>query len=162
MKEKLMRKTNKKISKQKESSKTKKGSSGITKQQLSARKTGTENRNGKKPSRSARPVKDNKITGIKKQYLKSNGSCNVTFRLPKEAAPDAQVVTLVGDFNNWNSTEHPMKKLKNGDFKATLKLHRDKEYRFRYFIDSRRWENDWCADKYVPNTYGSDDSLVIV
>ena len=55
-----------------------------------------------------------------------------------------------------------MKKLKNGDFKATIKLHRDKEYKFRYFIDGTRWENDWCADKYVPNTFGSDDSLVIV
>ena len=157
-----MRKTSKKISKQKESPKRKSGSSGITKQQLSARKISPKNGNAKKPSRSARPIKDNEISGIKKQYLKSNGSCNVTFRLPKEAAPDAQVVTIVGDFNNWNSTEHQMKKLKNGDFKATLKLHRDKEYRFRYFIDSIRWENDWCADKYVPNTFGSDDSLVIV
>ena len=86
----------------------------------------------------------------------------MTFRLPKKAAPDAQVVTIVGDFNNWNLTESQMKKLRNGDFKATLKLNRDKEYRFRYFIDGTRWENDWCADKYVPNTFGSDDSLVIV
>jgi 1,4-alpha-glucan branching enzyme len=101
-------------------------------------------------------------TGIKKQYLKTNGWCNVTFKLPKEAAPDAQVVTIVGDFNSWNFIENQMKKLRNGDFKATLKLHRDKEYRFRYFIDGTRWENDWCADKYVPNTFGSDDSLVIV
>ncbi len=113
-----MRKTSKKISKQKESSKRKNGSSGNTKQQLSVRKTSPKNGNGKKPSRDAGPIKDNEISGMKKQYLKSNGSCNVTFRLPKEAAPDAQVVTIVGDFN--------------------------------------------CADKYVPNTFGSDDSLVIV
>ena len=101
-------------------------------------------------------------SNIKKQYLKSNGSCNVTFRLPKEAAPDAQVVTIVGDFNNWNLTESQMKRLKNGAFKLTLKLSCDREYRFRYFIDGTRWENDWCADKYVPNTFGSDDSLVIL
>ena len=162
MKEKLMRKTSKKISKQKENSKRKSGSSGIAKQQLSARKISPKNGNGKKPSKVARPIKDNETSGIKKQYLKSNSSCNVTFRLPKEAGPDAQVVTIVGDFNNWNSTENQMKKLKNGDFKATLKLQRDKEYRFRYCIDSTRWENDWCADKYVPNTFGSNDSLVIV
>jgi hypothetical protein len=162
MKEKLMRKTSEKISKQRESSKIKNGSSGITKQQQSSRKLSPKNGNGKKPSKVVRPIKDNVISSIKKQYLKSNGSCNVTFRLPKEAAPDAQVATIVGDFNSWNLTENQMKKLKNGDFKATLKLHRDKEYRFRYFIDSTRWENDWCADKYVPNTFGSDDSLVIV
>jgi hypothetical protein len=162
MKEKLMSKTSKKISLQKESSKRKNGSSGITKQKLSSKKLSPKNGNGKKPSKVAIPIKDNEILGIKKQYLKSNGSCNVTFRLPKEAAPDAQVVTIVGDFNNWNFSENQMKKLRNGDFKATLKLHRDKDYRFRYFIDGSRWENDWCADKYVPNTFGSDDSLVIV
>jgi hypothetical protein len=157
-----MRKTNKKISLKKESSKRKNGSSVVAKQKLSSRKLSPKKGNGKKPSRVASPIKDNEILGIKKQYLKSNGSCNVTFRLPKKAAPDAQVVTIVGDFNNWNFTETQMKKLKNGDFKATLKLHRDKEYRFRYFIDRTRWENDWCADKYVPNSFGSDDSLVIV
>jgi hypothetical protein len=162
MKEKLMSKTSKIISLQKERSKRKNGSSSTTKQQPSSKILSLKNGNGKKPLKSARPIKDNEILGIKKQYLKSNGSCNVTFRLPKEAAPDAQVVTIVGDFNNWNFTENQMKKLKNGDFNATLKLHRDNEYRFRYFIDNNLWENDWCADKYVPNTFGSDDSLVIV
>ncbi len=157
-----MRRTSKKISLQKERSKKIKGSSGITKQQASTKKSSPKNGNGKKPSKGARPINDNEISGMKKQYLKSNGACNVTFRLPKEAAPDAQVVAIVGDFNNWNVTENQMKKLKNGDFKSTLTLHPDKEYRFRYFIDSTRWENDWCADKYVPNTFGSDDSLVIV
>ncbi|MCK5505495.1 MAG: isoamylase early set domain-containing protein [Thermodesulfovibrionia bacterium] len=55
-----------------------------------------------------------------------------------------------------------MKKLKNGNFKITLKLSRNREYRFRYLIDADRWENDWHADKYVPNSFGCDDSLVIV
>ncbi len=157
-----MRKTSNKISIQKEISKSNKKSSGITKQKMTAKKLSPNKGNGKKPSKVVRTIKNNENLGIKKQYLKSNGSCNVTFRLPKEAAPDAQVVTIVGDFNNWNFTENQMKKLRNGDFKATLKLHRDKEYRFRYFIDGTRWENDWCADKYVPNSFGSDDSLVIV
>ena len=102
------------------------------------------------------------VSGIKKQYLKTNGWCNVTFKLPKDAAPDAGVVNIVGDFNNWNFTETEMKKLKSGDFKVTLKLHKNREYRFRYLIDSYRWENDWSADQYVPNSFGCDDSLVIV
>ncbi|UCH80587.1 MAG: isoamylase early set domain-containing protein [Nitrospiraceae bacterium] len=157
-----MRRTGKKVSKQSESSKRKNGSFDITKQKQSTAKLSLKKGNGKKPAKSVIPVKESVISGIKKQYLKSNGSCNVTFRLPREAAPDAQVVTIVGDFNNWNLTDNKMKKLKNGDFKVTLKLHRDREYRFKYFIDSSRWENDWCADKYIPNTFGSDDSLVIV
>ncbi len=100
--------------------------------------------------------------GLKKQYVKSNLSCKVTFRLPKEAVRSAKAVTLVGDFNNWDLTETKMQRLPNGDFKATLELSRDREYKFKYLIDYSRWENDWSADKYIPNEYGSDDSVVIV
>ncbi len=104
----------------------------------------------------------NGTPAIRKQYLKSNKTCKVTFKLPKEAAPEAQVVTVVGDFNNWNETEAQMKKLKNGDFTLTLDLSSEKEYRYRYLIDSSRWENDWQADSYVPNSFGCDDSLIKV
>jgi hypothetical protein len=101
-------------------------------------------------------------TGPKKTYIKSGRSCKVTFRLPKAAAPEARMVTVVGDFNNWNVTETKMKKLKNGDFTTTLELPCNREYRFRYLIDANRWENDWFADKYIPNRYGSDDSVVVI
>ncbi len=119
-------------------------------------------REKKSVTKSKKTLKKNGNSGIKKQHLKSNGLCNVTFRLPQKAAPDAQIVTIVGDFNNWNLTETQMEKLKSGDFKLTLKLPTNREYRFRYLVDNNRWENDWCADKYVPNPFGGDDSLVIV
>jgi len=107
-------------------------------------------------------VRKETASGIKKQYLKTNGSCNVTFRLPKEAAPDAKTITVVGDFNNWDMNSAPMKKMKNGDFSVTVKFAHGGEYRFRYLIDSSRWENDWNADGYVPNSFGGDDSIVKV
>lgn len=100
--------------------------------------------------------------GFKKQYLKSRPACRVTFKLPKDAAPEAKLVTIVGDFNGWSMNETQMKRLKNGDFTLTLELPCHGEYRFRYFIDGNRWENDWYADKYVPNPYGCDDSVVVV
>jgi 1,4-alpha-glucan branching enzyme len=100
--------------------------------------------------------------GIKKQYLKSRPMCKVTFRLPKAAAPDAATVAIAGDFNNWNKDQTKMKKLKNGDFTQTVELPYKGEYKFRYLIDSSRWENDWSADKYVSNGLGEDDSVVIV
>lgn len=99
---------------------------------------------------------------LKKQYMKSNPICRVTFRLPKEAAPSARTVHIVGDFNSWNITETPMKKLKNGDFTLTMGLPCNREYSFRYLINTERWENDWFADKYIPNPYGGDDSVVVV
>ena len=99
---------------------------------------------------------------LKKQYMKSNPICRVTFRLPKEAAPGARTVHIVGDFNSWNIAETPMKKLKNGDFILTLELSRNREYSFRYLINTECWENDWFADKYIPNPYGGDNSVVVV
>ncbi len=102
------------------------------------------------------------LTSLKKLYMKSNTVCKVTFRLPKEAAPDARTVSVVGEFNSWDMSEHEMKKLKNGDFTVTVELPCNREFRFRYLIDSCRWENDWFADKYVPNDHGSDDSVVVV
>ena len=100
--------------------------------------------------------------GIKKKYLKSNSLCTVTFRLPKEAAPEAQNVTIVGDFNDWNANETLMKRLKDGTFAVTIDLERDREYQFRYLIDSARWENDWNADKYVSTSYGDSENSVVV
>ncbi len=100
--------------------------------------------------------------GIKKEYLKSAPICNVTFTLPREAVNNARKVTLVGDFNNWSKNATPMKKLKTGDFRLKVKLARKRHYKFRYLVDSKKWENDWKADNYVPNSYGDDDSVVIV
>ena len=115
-----------------------------------------------KKSKSSNTVKTNGNIGVKKQYLKTGNVCNVTFRLPQEAAPDATVVTVVGEFNDWSLSDTPMKKLKNGSYTATVKLPCGNEYKFRYLIDSNRWENDWSADEYMPNAFGGDDSLIKV
>ena len=119
------------------------------------------NKVNKKASRGELKISPSKAC-LKKRYIKNIPACKVAFRLPKDAAPDARLVTIVGDFNKWNLTETPMKRLKNGDFKVTLELPCNREYSFRYLIDSSRWENDWFADKYVPNPYGCDDSVVVV
>ena len=115
-----------------------------------------------KRSKSSKAVKKIESIGVKKQYLKTGDVCNVTFRLPPEAAPDATVVTVVGEFNDWSLSDTPMKKLKNGTFTASLKLPCGNEYKFRYLIDSSRWENDWCADEYKPNAFGGEDSVIRV
>lgn len=110
----------------------------------------------------ANPIKEPVNIGIKKQYLKTKAECRVTFRLPKEAAQECNTAAIVGDFNNWDKSISPMKQLKNGDFSITLSLACGKEYRFRYLINNNYWENDWNADKYLPNSHGCDDSVVVV
>jgi 1,4-alpha-glucan branching enzyme len=111
---------------------------------------------------SKKPSAISKSEGLKKQYVESKNICKVTFRLPKEAAPEAKSVTIVGDFNKWNITETRMKKLKNGDFTLTLELPCNREYSFRYLIDANRWEKDWFADKHIPGDSGVDDSVVVI
>ncbi len=99
---------------------------------------------------------------IKKQFLKSKPVCKTTFVLPREAAPEAKEVYILGSFNDWDVEKAvKMKKLKSGDFKATIDLETGKEYEFRYLIDGRVWENDAEADKYVPTPFGVENSVVV-
>lgn len=105
-------------------------------------------------------VKDN--SGIKKEYAERGTTCMVTFRLPKDAAPGARKVAIVGDFNDWDQESKLMEKRESGDFSITVELKTGREYRFRYLIDGVRWENDWYADKYMSGPYGCDDSVVVV
>ena len=96
---------------------------------------------------------------LKKQDLKSKSICKVTFYTP--AAIEAETVFLVGDFNDWSETATEMSKLKDGRFKLTLDLETDHEYQFRYLVNGEEWHNDWEADKYVPNPFSGDNSVVV-
>ena len=97
---------------------------------------------------------------LKKKYLKSKPVCKVTFYTPKEI--EAESVKLVGEFNNWRGDANPMEPLKDGRFKTTVELEAGNEYEFRYLIDDVKWENDWEADKYVPNPFEGENSVVVV
>ena len=90
-------------------------------------------------------------------FLKSLG-----FTLPKEAAPEAERVCVMGEFNSWSPDATPMKRRTNGDFFASLDLAKGRSYRFRYLIDGWKFENDWGADRYESNPYGGEDSVVEV
>ena len=98
---------------------------------------------------------------IKKQYLKSRPVCKVTFRVEKDAAESAKKLFLVGEFNQWDAKATPMKRLKTGDFTQTVELETAQtEYQFRYLNDQGNWENDWAADKYIPNGIDGENSVV--
>ncbi len=97
---------------------------------------------------------------LKKSYTKTKSKCRVTFKLP--SAVEANNAMLVGEFNEWDQEALPMKKLKDGGFSATVSLEAGQTYRFRYLLDDNRWENDWAPDGYMPNEFGTDDSIVII
>ena len=95
---------------------------------------------------------------LKKAYTKTGRSCRVTFAVPSEV--NAKKVALCGEFNDWDPKSHLLKRRKDGSFSTTLSLPAGRHYRFRYFVDGERWENDFDADDYKPNPYGSDDSIL--
>ena len=97
---------------------------------------------------------------MKKTYTKTGTSCRVTFSLPAEVG--AETVALCGEFNDWDLEKHPLKRRKDGSFSTTISIQSGSSYRFRYWVDGSRWENDWEADEYLPNEFGSEDSVVVV
>jgi len=112
-----------------------------------------------KPTNSARAPKE-KARGVEKKFLKTRPVCKVTFTLPKEAAPEAETVYVMGEFNDWSRDANPLKRQKNGDFSVSLDLEKGRSYRFRYLVDGWKFENDWQADRYEANPYGGDDSVI--
>ena len=96
---------------------------------------------------------------ITKEPGRKKGFVRVTFELPSNIW--AERVNLVGEFNDWDTTTTPMTRHRSdSNWKATLDLEAGKQYRFRYLIDGREWQNDWHADDHVENPYGSYDSVV--
>lgn len=90
-----------------------------------------------------------------------NGKKNmtsVTFEVPPDVG--AQRAYVVGDFNDWSTSATEMKPRKDGRYTATIRLVNGRPYRFRYLLDDERWENDWAADGYAPNPFGTEDSVV--
>ena len=50
-----------------------------------------------------------------------------------------------------------MRRDAEGGFSVIVDLEAGRAYRFRYLLDGQRWENDWAADAYLPNSFGGDD-----
>ena len=84
----------------------------------------------------------------------------VEFSLPAEVRADS--VALCGDFNGWSAGATMLGRGRDGSWRVTVSLQPGRSYRFRYLLDGERWVNAWHADRYVPNSYGSSDSVVVV
>jgi len=74
--------------------------------------------------------------------------------------PDAQKVSLGGDFNNWDTQAAPMKKDKKGIWKVTVNLKSGK-HEYRFLVDEK-WENDPACDVCVPNDFGRMNCIRII
>ena len=73
------------------------------------------------------------------------------------SAPEAQNVSLVGNFNNWDYTK-TMKKDKEGLWTSRVDLEPGK-YEYRFLVDGE-WQNDPKCQTTQPNSYGSHNCIL--
>jgi 1,4-alpha-glucan branching enzyme len=95
---------------------------------------------------------------LAKKYSQDGKTCLVTFTLPAQV--HAKVAHLYGDFTEWEKSPKEMLLQEDGGFSITLTINTGHDYRFRYLLDGAHWENDWAADAYVPNPFGTQDSVL--
>lgn len=93
-----------------------------------------------------------------KKKLSANGRWRA--RCYTDPMPEANSVHLVGSFNDWDTSAHPMRRLKDGRFMAQPWLAPDCVHEFRYLVDGETWVNDSEAERYTPNPYGSDNCVI--
>lgn len=86
------------------------------------------------------------------------GKIRVTFTMPP--LEGVKQLFLVGDFNNWSVTETPLTRAADNSWSVALTLAAGQDYEYRYFADGQVWHNDWAADTYVPNAFGTENSVV--
>jgi len=78
----------------------------------------------------------------------------------KVMAPEANDVFLVGDFNNWDSSSHPLKCNSKGIWSTSITLPLGR-YEYRFLIDGEWW-NDPSYAAIVPNPFGSNNCAIIL
>ena len=82
---------------------------------------------------------------------------NVEFTI---TAPDAHIVRLAGEFNNWSPTATLMHKRPNGTWAATVQLAVGR-YQYKFIVDGK-WITDPENPTQVPDTYGGSNSVLVI
>jgi 1,4-alpha-glucan branching enzyme len=93
---------------------------------------------------------------IRKQ--RDGATVKVTFSVPDSGV----AVSVVGEFNDWDPIQHPLKKRSNGTRSVAVQLQPGRSYQFRYLADGGVFFDDDAADAYEPNDRGEQHGLVIV
>jgi 1,4-alpha-glucan branching enzyme len=68
-------------------------------------------------------------------------------------APQAESVSIAGDFNNWNTISHPMEKDKKGIWKISFNF-QPGTYQYRFLVDGQ-WQTDPNCTECVENPFGT-------
>ncbi|MCZ6787325.1 MAG: isoamylase early set domain-containing protein [Planctomycetota bacterium] len=96
---------------------------------------------------------------IKKKPVRGKDLTAVTFR--SKAPKRTRSLQLLGEFNDWRSDRHPMKRRKDGTWSVTVRLPKDEQFQFRYLIDGEQWLTDEQSDGLALNELGDPNALIM-
>jgi hypothetical protein len=78
------------------------------------------------------------------------------------SAAAASRVSLVGDFNNWNPAETPLRRVRaTGEWSVTLPL-APGSYRFGFLLDGHTWQSDPSRPAALDPDFGTPTSVITV
>ena len=74
--------------------------------------------------------------------------------------PNADAVFLAGDFNEWNTQKHSMKKNADGLWEKTIYVFPGR-YEYKFWADGH-WKMDPSNNQACINCYGTENNFVVV
>src|SRR4029077_19633274 len=92
---------------------------------------------------------------IKTTKPSGEGMVKVTFSLPTDEPAGA--VSVVGDFNNWDPSAHPLRVGSNQPRSASVTVPTGSTLRFRYLAEGGMWFDD----ETIPAAGGGDPILAV-
>lgn len=96
---------------------------------------------------------------IKKVNKRDADRVKVTFVLPGDH-PYGDDVSVVGEFNDWETGEHRFVRRSNQTYSTNVVLPENEQFSFRYYSEAKGWINEEGADAFEPNEHGSTNCIV--
>ncbi|MGH9966740.1 MAG: S8 family serine peptidase [Pyrinomonadaceae bacterium] len=75
---------------------------------------------------------------------------------------EAKSVSLVGDFNSWDTALTPLRKHESGLWLAEVEAPKAGNYQYKFIVDGSRWLEDPSNGMKVPDNYGGLNSVLAI
>jgi 1,4-alpha-glucan branching enzyme len=96
---------------------------------------------------------------IKRKNVSKSDQVKVSFVL---AGDDPRLpASVVGDFNDWDASAHPLKARRNETYSAVVTLAKGGRYAYRYRSEDGTWFNEDQADDYQRDDHGNLNCVLI-
>lgn len=95
---------------------------------------------------------------VQKTYFKTKDYCKVKFSYTVENAESVQLVGLNSDWKN----SITMTKKKDGTFSCDVSLPKDSRHEYKFIVNETLWIADPEADALQPDTFGGNNSVIIL